>query len=211
LKLRAAVTALLVCGVAAPHAAAAPVLTVYTDRAAWEAAVSGTFVEENLNAFNPGVSYELAPLDVGDFTISVSGDTFPGWHQVGPNNTVNDVNGTAQLNAITVLNGRTTLSFDFPVWAFGAHWAGISDSRVTSIDVDGTVLPLPNLNQAFYGFTSSAPFSSLFLSLTTGGPDGFGMDDVVYSRSAIPEPATLALVGLGLAALALRRRNRSIP
>jgi hypothetical protein len=211
MNLRAVVTALFVFGAAATHATAAPFLTVYTDRAAWEVAVSGAYVEKDFDTFNATVSYEFAPVNVGDFTVSVSGETFgTDFHSIGPTG-LNTVNGTPHLSAATGPTGGTTLSFSFPIWSFGADWAGTSNGgRVTSINIDGTILALPNLEEGlFYGFTSDTPFTSMFMYLTDGDPDGFGMDNVVYTRSAVPEPVTLALMGLGMAALALRRRNGS--
>ena len=56
------------CGFAVTNASAT-VLTFYNSRAAWEAAVDGSFVEQNFNSFTSGVSYESAPVDVGDLSL----------------------------------------------------------------------------------------------------------------------------------------------
>ena len=163
-----------------------------------------------------GTSYEFSPVDVGDFDVSVSGSTFGFiFHNIGPSSVaaVNDVNGTGQINAATGDTGGTSLSFDFPIAAFGANWAGISDSRTTSFNVDGTLLEIPNLNGGFFGFVSDTPFSTPLLFLSSGAPDGFGIDDVVYSTAsaAVPEPATLLLLGTGLLLAAGQRRRRMKP
>ena len=90
--------------------ASATVLTFYNNRAAWEAAVGGSFVEQDFNSFTSGVSYESAPLDVGDFSVSVSGTTFGSiWHNIGPVSNLNDVNGSPQINAAVGAIGGTSL------------------------------------------------------------------------------------------------------
>lgn len=49
-----------------------------------------------------GQSYEAAPVDVGDFSVSMTGDDF-GFisHNAGPASTSNDVTGTARIKAAT--------------------------------------------------------------------------------------------------------------
>jgi len=60
----------------------------------------------------------------------------------------------------------------------------------------------------FFGFTDSgASISSVTLNEAgpfTSARDLWAVDDVVYSTT-VPEPATLSLLGLGLAAIARRR------
>ena len=101
--------------------------------------------------------------------------------------------------------------FDFPITAFGANWAGISDGgRITSFDIAGTILAFPEINGGFFGFVSDIAFSGPLLFLSAGAPDGFGIDNVVYSAVAVAEPTTLALFGIGLAGIGLARRRKKV-
>lgn len=188
-------------------------LTVYTDRSAWEAAVGGSFSLQNFNTFTTPSSYESSPVSLGGFSVSVAGETFGSvWHNVGPSSSGNDVNGSPQINAATGSTGGTTLAFDSAISAFGADWNGISDNRVTSINVNGVDVAIPALLGGFWGFVSDTPFASTLLSLTSGPADGFGIDNVVYAgqSTAVPEPGTLAIMALGLVGLGVTRRRRRV-
>ena len=66
-----------------------------------------------------------------------------------------------------------------------------------------------------YSTTSHSSFT-VGLSSTVGlrlqlGPDlyNIGIDNIEFSSTAVPEPGTLALAGLGIAALGWRRRRRA--
>jgi len=192
---------------------ASAALIGYNDRTAWEAAVGGTYLEEDFSSTASAV-YEFSPIDIGDFTVSASGSTFgPTWHNISSSgaggSSLNDVNGSQQLNAATGDSGGTTLEFDFEIYAFGADWAGVSnDSRITSFVMDGMQLDIPYLTGGFFGFVSDTALTTNFLSLTAGGADGFGMDNLVYATS-VSEPMIIPLLGLGILGLGLIRRRKA--
>lgn len=203
-------TTLAIFTVSAFATNASAALIAFTDRADWEAAVSGNFLSEDFSSTSSG-DYMTSAIDVGDFTVSMTGSSFgTSWHNISSigagGSALNSVDGSQQLNVATGSTGGTTLEFDFDIYAFGADFAYVSDSRTTSFLIDGVQLDIPYLDSEFFGFVSDTAFSANFLTLTSGGADGFGMDNLVYAAS-VPEPGTLALLGLGLAGIGFSRKK----
>ena len=115
--------------------------------------------------------------------------------------------GTAQLD----------FAFTTPVQAWGAYVVGLESTingtvSVTFNDGSSNSFALTDLSPAgveFFGFTDPGR-SIIQVSLVETGISGtrdiYGVDDIRYV--ATPEPATLSLLALGGAAVALRRRRK---
>jgi len=107
-----------------------------------------------------------------------------------------------------------TFSFSNPIDAFGIYLTGLDSFGQVSLAIDdGQPFSLTRSGPSSSGFDVKflgitdigGSFSSATLTLLT--PQyGIGFDDVVYSR--VPEPATLALLGIGLAGLVGSRRRK---
>jgi hypothetical protein len=78
----------------------------------------------------------------------------------------------------------------------GAFAAGVNVATFPPTFANGSAF--------FYGLTQNVAFTQIFLTVS-GIDEAYGIDNVRVA--VVPEPVTLALWGLGLGALALRRRR----
>jgi hypothetical protein len=105
--------------------------------------------------------------------------------------------------------------FSAPALAVGfdVYLNGLGPASATFFSGDtvlGSVLFPGGDNQQFAGILSDIPVTSFRWTSTNGAQLNTGIDDVVLGGpavQAVPEPATMLLVGSGLVAVARRRRR----
>jgi hypothetical protein len=189
---------------------------------------------ENFDSFTAGTQQGTFSTSVGDFTMAVAGanglctgsyGTFGGCE-----------NGLVILDSNTTpFNGRFATSPDNWLDSFDArevHFdpiAGVNSIGMFISDpndaggrfqftlssgdlVDGDLgrllgnSAISNGRLYYVTFTSSHDITRLSI-ITHNSDDGFGIDDVTVAR--VPEPGTLALLGLGLLGAGAMRRRRT--
>jgi len=199
-----------------PAAVSAAVFVKYTDRAAFTAA-AGTVETETFNSITSDIDLATGH-DFGGFTMKNQRVGAYGFSLV---DATPFTSGQGSLNGSTYVQATTynlsanffsslVITFDEGITAFGANFTSGAVGNV-QLFVDGQLFEgYVEQQGGFFGFISDVAVSTIELRARAGSGVPYTFDDLTFSTSAVPEPASWAMMigGLAMVGGALRRRSR---
>jgi len=167
-----------------------------------------------MTLLDPALTFASGDLGTdGLFNASGTGINFlgiDGYPQTDP------LNLTVNSGALTATAGSEQVEITFPaagVYAFGFHitlttGAGSWFIGLTPGGTDYTVTNTSTSNVQFFGIVSTTPITGPLYIRNLGGNPVMVLPNFEAYGTAVPEPRTMLLVGLGLVILPLIRRNQ---
>ena len=166
-------------------------------------------------------NFEASPVGPFNTLVIASGVTLIGPQEIR-NTPLANPDGLSGYNTtsgghdfLSLFGGDVTFIFDPSICAFGAYISGVQLFGETITFFDGTSETVPIANSSFgvqfLGFTDfmGGGISSLSIHAVN---DIIGIDDIRFCKCSpgqVAEPVSLALIGLGLAALGAARCRRA--
>lgn len=211
--------ACLLLSATASTAQAAPI--IYTTEASWLAALGAATVNTENFGSSPLGDLATGTTDIGLFNIMINAaDIFTEIADSGVVNGTREYQGRLCEDPFCALTAMS-FGFDSPLIGFAGDWASTaSGHRLTMLWGNGVTIEFGDYlttgsGTGFLGVVDSAGFSQITFGLEDpdrlNGAEVFQLDNarLAAGTANIPEPATLALLGLGLAGLGAMRRRKA--
>jgi hypothetical protein len=168
---------------------------IFNDLASFEAATDSGLTYESFEAGLP----DSQSLTFGILTFSETN----GINRVYNDSLVGATDGTRSVNIEDNSSSIFTLSFGSAINSFGAYFLSSQDISITFSGGASGSFSVPSSGSTFFGLLSPTNFSTISFDAT--GSSFYGVDELRYGLTEVPEPSTLAIFALGLMGLASRR------
>lgn len=201
----------------APGTSSAATLVKYTDRSTFNSAAGATRIE-TFNSITSDIDLATAH-DFGGFSmknqrVGAFGKSIVDAIPFTPGNV--GLNGTTHVqssvyNVSASFVSSLVITFDEGITAFGANFTSGSAGNMQMF-VDGQLFEGNLAEQGgFFGFTSDTAISTVELRARPGSGYLYTFDDLTFSATTVPEPASwgMMIAGLAVVGQAMRRRQRT--
>lgn len=163
--------------------------------AASQLGVGNNYAEEGFNLFNPGALSDAAII--GQVTQNTTGSDYYTWNSPTGNNPVtltNLLGGSFDLFSLDVgTKGNSQGSFD--ITGFFSAGGSVIHNVIGTSAFTNTELNWSDLARVEFSYVSG---------------DFGAIDNLSINTTEVPEPATLVLLGLGLAGIGFSRKKNTI-